>query len=588
MREFWDSFKKNITFEKIIVRLIMAWLLTAIVFFLKSGDTFNSAAFAADINVPMYACFMLLFFAFFCGLGYMKVFSWAEVYGPMILVTLYGLVTISSNTDVTYLVGILAVLAVSITYAASHTRTFAEINETKIVVIIYIIAAVFYMLIAGTFTVLRYVNYSAPGFDFGIWAQMFHNMKTTLEPVTTVERNMTLSHFAVHFSPIYYLYLPFYFFFPYPVTLQVLQVITVASGIIPVYLLCKKFGLSKSATACFGIIFALFPTVATGCYYDLHENCFLIPLILWLFYAIEKDDIKGIIILSLLTMLVKEDAAVYVACIGLFTIFGKRKYIKGTVMTVSAVVYFLVVTMLMQKYGLGVMTYRYSNFMVDGAGSLMDVIRNFVTNPAYAIAECFGSEKYPFLLYMFAPLGALPVATKKVSRFILLLPMLIINLATDYQYQYSIFFQYVFGVTAILFSLAISNYAELGEKSRRFMCSFAICAAFIIMPVASFSKSWYISSYSDGKAQIEVLNDAMKSIPSGASVGATTFFVPHLANRTELYEYPYKFDKSPLPDYLVIDLRFYKITEKDEEYFKENNYIETERVKGLYLILHRY
>ena len=77
MREFWDSFKKNITFEKIIVRLIMAWLLTAIVFFLKSGDTFNSAAFAADINVPMYACFMLLFFAFFCGLGYMKVFSWA-------------------------------------------------------------------------------------------------------------------------------------------------------------------------------------------------------------------------------------------------------------------------------------------------------------------------------------------------------------------------------------------------------------------------------------------------------------------------------------------------------------------------------
>ena len=120
------------------------------------------------------------------------------------------------------------------------------------------------------------------------------------------------------------------------------------------------------------------------------------------------------------------------------------------------------------------------------------------------------------------------------------------------------------------------------------MCSFAICAAVIIMPVASLSKSWYISNYSDGKAQIEVLNDAMKSIPSGASVGATTFFVPHLANRTELYEYPYKFDKSPLPDYLVIDLRFYKITEQDEEYFKENNYIETERVKGLYLILHRY
>lgn len=60
---------------------------------------------------------------------------------------------------------------------------------------------------------MRYYKLSTPAFDFGIFAQMFENMKDGLGPVTTVERNYELSHFAVHFSPAYYLMLPFYMLF---------------------------------------------------------------------------------------------------------------------------------------------------------------------------------------------------------------------------------------------------------------------------------------------------------------------------------------------------------------------------------------
>ena len=58
--------------------------------------------------------------------------------------------------------------------------------------------------------VMRYLGYSAPNFDFGIFCQMFENMAKTGAPVTTVERDGALSHFAVHTSPILYLLLPFY------------------------------------------------------------------------------------------------------------------------------------------------------------------------------------------------------------------------------------------------------------------------------------------------------------------------------------------------------------------------------------------
>ena len=78
-------------------------------------------------------------------------------------------------------------------------------------------------------TCLRYKTYSAPNYDFGIFCQMFHYMKTTGLPMVTCERNELLSHFAVHISPIYYILLPFYYIFPSPLTLQIGQAVVLAS-----------------------------------------------------------------------------------------------------------------------------------------------------------------------------------------------------------------------------------------------------------------------------------------------------------------------------------------------------------------------
>lgn len=587
MREFWIKFKGTITLEKGIVRMIMAWLFTAVMFCLKSRLSFHSAEFAAEINTAMYLCFALLFFVVFCALGYLKVFSWMEAYGPMLLVTLYGMLTIGDNPELSYLIGVLAFLGIAVVYGVNKTKVFAKIRKKSTVIILYILAAVFYMGIAGTTTVLRYMNYSSPAFDFGIWAQMFHNMRESFEPVTTVERERLLSHFAVHFSPIYYLYLPVYFIFPYPATLQILQVLTLASGMIPVYLLCRRFELSKGAAAAFGILLALFPVLTTGCFYDLHENCFLVPLLLWLFYFIEKDDIKGIIALSLLTVLVKEDAPMYVACIGLYVMIGKRRYIKGAVMLLFGVAYFLTVTVLMQRFGLGVMSNRYENYMVGDSGGLMDVIKNFMVNPAYVLSECFQEKKYQFLIYMIIPLGFLPAATKKVSKFLLLLPMIIINLATDYVYQYSIYFQYAFGTMAILFYLAISNYAELSEKARRFMCALALCAAVIVLPVGVLSKDYYLQTYAYNKERIRILDEVMESIPKEASVSASTFFVAHLSNRSELYSYPAIHENDIAAEYLVLDLRYEELSAADKYFIDTNGYEQVSGVEGLYALYHR-
>ena len=82
--------------------------------------------------------------------------------------------------------------------------------------------AVGYFLYVSIWTVARVETFSTPSYDFGIFSQMFHYMKTSGQPLTTLERDGLLSHFAVHVSPIYYLLLPVYCLFPKPETLQVL------------------------------------------------------------------------------------------------------------------------------------------------------------------------------------------------------------------------------------------------------------------------------------------------------------------------------------------------------------------------------
>lgn len=555
MRDFWSKIKQDISLEKVMVRIIMAWILTALLFYFKNSafSAFNEVKYIDGINLYMYVCFAALFFAFFCCLGALNAFAWMDVYGPMVLLTLYGSITVQRHSEVSYVVGIMIVLAIAIVYATSKSRDFLKIKHKQVVIAVYVLAALFYIAVAGTTTVLRYKNYVSPAFDLGIWAQMFHYMKTTFTPVTTVERSQLLSHFAVHFSPVYYIYLPIYIIFPSAATLQMLQAITLASGIIPVYKLCKRLNLSKAATAAFGILFALLPVLATGCYYDLHENCFLVPFILWLMYYVEKDDIKGIVIFAILTMLVKEDAPVYVACVGLYMILGKGKNIKGAAIMIFSIVWFLVEVHLINKYGTGVIEGRtYSNY----GGTMIDVIKNIFMNPGYVISECFATKKYMFILYMLMPIGFLPVITKKVSRFILFIPMILVNLAPDYQYMYSIFFQYAFGVLALLFYMAIVNYADMSDKARRYVCSFAICASILVLPICGLSKTYLIDQYHNTASTRKVLDEMTSSIPKDASVSATTFLVPHLADRDVLYEFPGWYNHDDLTEYVIIDTRY--------------------------------
>lgn len=138
--------------------------------------------------------------------------------------------------------------------------------------------------------------------------------------MTTCERDRVLSHFAVHVSPIYYLFLPFYALFPSPVTLEVLQALLLASAVIPLWRIARRHGLSGVTAGLLCALLLLWPAYAGGTSYDVHENKFLTPLLLWLFDFLDRRCVWGVALFSVLTCMVKEDAPVYVAVIALWVI----------------------------------------------------------------------------------------------------------------------------------------------------------------------------------------------------------------------------------------------------------------------------
>ena len=375
-------------------------------------------------------------------------------------------------------------------------------------------------------------------------------MKESGLPLVTCERDRLLSHFAVHFSPIYYLLLPIYMLVPDPRTLLVMQALIVASGVIPLLLICKEHKLSDTACCAFAVIYTLYPCFAGGCFTYIHENNFLAPLVLWLVYFCEKGKPVPKIIFAVLLLSVKEDAAVYVAVIALYFLFTDKNYKCNISILLLSIVYFITVTNRLAKYGDGVMTGRYDNYIYDGSGSLITMIFAVVKNPVYVLSQSFTEEKLVFILQMLLPLMFLPFITKNPKRFILIIPFLLINLMTNYQWQYNIGFQYGFGSGALLIYLAAVNYSEL--KYGKVLLA-ALCSSAVIFFGLYYHRTDYFKSYDEATEQREIIDKALSLIPENASVASSTFLLPNLSQRDEIYELE-RTDKTA--EYYVLDLRY--------------------------------
>lgn len=563
----------------ILRRLLLSWLLVCAARYTFLPDRSLTALATADGSLALLLALTLAVFALltavslFSGqrggkatLGNARLERWALLF---VFLWYAALACIATFTPAFFL-GCAVLAAILAVYAVRGAELSPEESQRavrggtgwKIAVVCF---AAGFAAFVSAWTVMRVLSLASPTYDMGIFTQMFHSMKTTGLPVTTLERSEPLSHFSVHVSPIYYLLLPIYALFPSAATLQVLQALVLASAALPLWLIARRRGFSPLLSAALCLLLLLYPALSGGTSYDLHENAFLMPLLLWLFYFIERRATVGTAVFALLTLLVKEDAAVYVAVIALWLLLrgliqkDRHNRLTGALLFLGAIAYFIGVSLYLTHYGEGVMSWRYSNLMPAGEGSLLAVLQTTLLSPLKMFFECMNADKMAFLFQTMLPLLFLPLITRRYERLVLLIPYLLVNLMSDYPYQHDVFFQYTFGSTACLIYLTVVNLSELKMPvpARLFAAASAvlISAAFffsLVFPRAMAVRDTFLE-YQD---YFSAARQQLSEIPPDAAVAATTFYTVPLAQRSVLYDLSYcTWEQVFASDYVILDHR---------------------------------
>lgn len=439
-----------------------------------------------------------------------------------------------------------------------------------------VIAIAFAVVFGGWMLYLMlssYLSYTTgPSSNTGLYIQLLHSLRSGFSFDTTVEFGESVSHMAAHVSPIFLLYLPFYAIIPSPVTLMVLQVAAVASAVIPMWLMGKEKGLSPALRTLLCMLLCAFPAVWGGATGTLHEYALLLPLLLWLLWALEKKNTVLVFVFAALTLAVGEACAIHLFTIALYHLISNRKSVEADgqsrkgermkaliLMGVSALyftVVMIILTLVLESMDMNTAISRFENVTGAYATNISTLIREIIYNPALVIYELLTEAKLHFTLLMTLPLAFLPFFTKKKAGLLFLFPFLLLNLLADFPYHFSPDYPFAMGVSAYAFYLAADGLAALsrrddGGKLVKRLCTLAVCFTLIIGGFRVADYGMFLSYATEGRDEITAMDELMELVEDDASVSVSARLLPHLAARDEVYLLTHKVDT----EYVVLDLR---------------------------------
>ena len=579
---FFDKLtERHLSLERIVAALTSSVLMAYIYALLSHGNFTDLSTYYNSISFVGFFAITVLGFAALVGATWLLknryIIPWALMLTAIAVSVLFA--ANYKDGGALFCVGIGVVDLIIVLWQVRGDKLgIAGITVSRKVALI--VAAVLFVLttvVFGYLTSIKYRTYTNFAFDFGIFAQMYERMAVSFSPSTTVERSHMMSHFGVHFSPIFYLFLPGYYIFRSPLYLFYVQSASVAAGVFAVYLICGKLGFSGKLTLALELMYAFYPCLINGTFYDFHENKFLTTIILFLFYFILCKNTVWEFVFAFMLLMVKEDAAIYLIAIALFMMINRKELLRGGIMLGMAIVYFLIAQQIVAAVGgEGVMISRLSDYFVNGEQGFFSVFKSVFFDMGFLIKQMFTAEKLPFILWMLAPVAFAPFATKKISSLILLFPIIPINLMQSWKYQYDVDFQYTYGVAALILISTILVIAKLKSEKKRVvvltsLCLCAVMAASLIVP-----KITTVTGYlKNSSATCQQVDELIESVPTDATVTATHSLVPHLYKVEWLYTMPDYYqknrDKPVDTDYFVIDTRYSDVA-NDMKAVMGNNY----------------
>ncbi len=385
----------------------------------------------------------------------------------------------------------------------------------------------------------QHEHFGTFGFDTGIFTQGTWLLAHGHSPFVTI-RGLNL--FGDHASYILALVAPLYRLLPDPRLLLFLQVIGVVLPSLAIYRIGRdKVGPRVAFAVASGYV--IYPAMNHAALWQFHPETFAAGLLSLgaLFAHLKHYRLMGLMLL--LGVLCKEDVGLVIAGFGLYLVLtGVRRI--GLAVMLSGATYFLFVTFVIIKWVNGgqgsIYTARLYGIEGEGIGVVIQALPQLLWHAFIHATSPLGIS---YLGLVFAPMLFLPIMAPRA-----LLPIagpMLLNLASTTEYQRSIEYQYLATSAPFIALAAVYALEKIGPVRRRGVLAVAVIVVSLPMayrygPFVNTVKRVYQPLPAVDVGRNAVLN----LVPSNAAVSAQANTTPHLANRTEIYEFPNPFRPS--------------------------------------------
>ena len=219
----------------------------------------------------------------------------------------------------------------------------------------------------------------------------------------------------------------------------------------------------------------------------------------------------------------------------------------------------------------------------------------------------FRSAKLSYLFLLLPGLGFLPLMHKHEVHFLLLVPLVVMNLLGNWPYQHDITFQYGYGSTALLLlSVAVfladassetskpeSSHHKRRQPALATALSLALIYSFIISTTILNSRTRPLTTFQSDLQIANLMEDVLDDIPRDQSVLASTMLTSSLGDVPLLYDAKYHnkdqgLTADPTIDIVLLDRRFPDQDLADvEQRYRDIGYIDGEESMPYLLVLLR-
>jgi len=430
--------------------------------------------------------------------------------------------------------------------------------------------------------------------DQAIWSlwhgQLFHQTICNIVSDTNCYGPNGIPRFAIHFEPILFPVSLFYLVVPNPKTLQVLQVLVVASGAFPAFWLARLRLRNNWAGIPVAALYLLFPAQQWATIFDFHAVTFTAALLLFVLYFMYTRRTVLLFVFVVLAMACKEEIPVVLAIYGLWSALFQRRWRTGLAITLLGLGWTgvgLYIVHVFSPVGHTLLAPRYGAL----GNSPVQVVKNIVRHPVSAIrAHVLDHAHLFYLRSLFAPTAYLAILAPWI--WVLMLPTLALNLFSSSPNMYSDLFQYdaemvpvlifatiealvlILWVVQCLFTRWRTRTQEVQETprlpSRSMNASarrlqqlthsglLALLLMFILVSVVRADYERGTMPFSKGftwpfshSQHNQIGESIVTMIPSDASVSAQSNLIPHISERKYIYQFPYQDETA---DYVFLDV----------------------------------